>query len=194
MSMSPAAQEMKSLNDTATAGLFWDPTGTSKSEFELRGSKNELLAKIWKVGQKGDQVLGRVAEGKWTFKRGGFLGRKILITADGEEKPSAVFSYKGIFGKGELKHSNGRIYKWERGKISGEQWLWRDDKENLILDFKQMRNIWTENCALTIPRDATVHALLPMLTLLGWFLILILARNEHSQARDDGRMYYEDKF
>jgi hypothetical protein len=193
MSMT-AASDMRSLNEPINYDLSWDPTGTSKSEFELRNGRNELMGKIWKVGSQGKSVIGRSSEGKWTFQRQGFLGREIIIQVEGQEKPIGAFHYKGLFGKGELKLQNGLVYHWDRASVAGEEWVWHDDNKLTLVTFRQLRKIWTENCAVSIPREATVHSALSLLTLFGWFLILILARNEHATAREDGRMFYEDKF
>ena len=87
---------MKSIREAAARTLTWK---LMKDTYELR-SGAELFATLrW---QKGSLFLGEAAEGRWTFKRMGFLRPKVTVRSENSSTDLATLAFSGSGGRLEF--------------------------------------------------------------------------------------------
>jgi hypothetical protein len=187
------AQELSDFTFVGNYGLIWGPTGTSRSEFELRNGQQYLLARFWKMGLKAPSAVGETNACRIKIRRSGFMGRKVLIEPQSGEIGPAKFTYSGFFGKGLLSLSGGRQLKWDRGSVSGDRWAFVGLNGGMLVEFAQLnKSNWTDATGLNISDIGMNLKELHFLVLLGWYLIILMAPNEHTLIETEP--FYSDRY
>lgn len=189
-----AVVQLAELTRVGNYGLVWTPTGSSRSEYELRNGQQYLVARFWKAGLKATSASGMTDRCKVKMRREGFLGRRIAIEVQSGPFASARFYYKGFWGQGRLRLSTGRELKWMRGTITGDRWAFVGMNGGMLVEFVQLNaNHWTDATSVNVSEIGISLPETSLLILLGWYLILLMVPNEHAIA-DDSQPFYSERF
>lgn len=164
---------MKSLKSVGKAELRWTQPKLRQASFELRAGEEVYATLQWaKVG--GSLVTGETAEGRWTFKRVGFLNPRITIRRAGEETDFAIFrpSWKG---DGTLRFVDGRVFTLETADFWWSEWSFNSaDGRPLIVFRRDTGRIFRSEATVDLREGACDSPELCVLVLLGWYVMILI--------------------
>lgn len=171
---------MRSIREVAEQPLRWSQPSALKREYELHAGDDVVATLRW---QKtfGSLALAETAGGSWTFKRSGFLRPKVTVRMLGSEMEVGVFK-PGWGGEGTLRFSEGPCYEWQNTSFWRSEWAFANDAGESLVHFKpepaffkQSAEVKVELCAVALPE-------LSLLTVLGWYLMLLLSEDSAGAA------------
>lgn len=191
--MENTEDKLAELLDLANYGLIWSPTDTSRSQYELRNGQQYFIGKFWKIGLKATAAGGRTHGAAVKLTRSGFLGRKIIVECDHPDVGTVVFQFTGLFGKGRIAFRGGRELIWTRGNVQGDRWAFVGTNGGMLVELVQLnRSNWLDGTGVNVAKIALNLPELPVMLLLGFYLILLMARNEHAIS-DDSQPFYSER-
>ena len=161
---------MKCIHEFIGQELKWQQPGALKMAYELR-VMDEILATLRFRSSFSSFATAECADGCWIFKRTGFLQNKVSIYACGSEIEIAVFK-KNFWGDGGwLEFTNGRRFRttadfWQTG------YAFRSETGEPIVFFRQGGFLHLSS-RVAIQPPATFVPELPLLLVLGWYLIVL---------------------
>jgi hypothetical protein len=120
-------------------------------------------------------ALGETADGWWTFERTGRLSRRVTVRLGATDTELDAFPYAWD-GVTEVRPSPGHLYRYFQTGAPLGSWLWADPQHAELL-----RVTATGQVRLSPPAAASPD--LSLLTLLGWYLLLLKARDERQGSR-----------
>lgn len=162
---------MKRLADLIDRELKWTQPGAFKMHYELH-SGDEIAAALRFRSLFGSFATGESADGCWTFKRAGFFQTRVTIRVCGEETDLAVFKNNTWKGGGALELPDGR-------RLLATTNLWQSNLEfktesgEVLIRFKTGGLIHLSALVEIQPR-ALGMAELPLMVMLGWYLIVMM--------------------
>lgn len=193
--MEGSEEKLNELDNIGNYGLVWAPRGTSRSDYDLRNGQQYLLGRFSKIGLKAVAGSAQMAAGRLKMTRHGFLGRKISIEPQECELHPCLFEFTGLFGKGRIKFANGREVVWVRRTTAGDRWGFTGTNGGLLVEFAQLnKDHWTDGTAVNVAQIALSLPEMPIMVSLGWYLILLMACNEHALMEDENEPYYAERY
>jgi nucleoside-diphosphate-sugar epimerase len=178
-----SASPRKALTTTARpskeATMSW-PADLKGQTLEWRKSQGEKRTHTLLAGgrtvatlrrERGSAATAESGGRRWKFKRAGFLRPRITIQAEGSE-----FGFRPQWhGGGELVFTDGRRFVWRQRSFWRQEWAFSDAHGQELLKLR---------CGLTkgkgkveVTPAGAEHAQLPLLVLLSWYLILLMAQD-----------------
>jgi hypothetical protein len=118
---------------------------------------------------------GTTAEGAWTFRRQGLLGRQLSVLENGSGRELGTFQRRWN-GQGTLD-LGGRRVAWAREGFWGRQWNFCGPDGARLVEF-QSRGVLRRRAEVKVSHAARRSGELPVLVLLGWYLITL----QHHEA------------
>ena len=163
---------MKKITDVADHELIWAQPSFAKTKYELRAG-DEVVATI----QFQRATLARAdAEGEaWTFKREGFWRQRVTVRREGSDDNIAIFR-PYAFGGGELLASSGSTFELSSAHFFHPEWTWKQG-ERPLMQFKGGPRMSGRSGVVALLPEALHLPELPLLTVLGWYLILLIAKD-----------------
>jgi hypothetical protein len=154
----------------------------SRREFELRSGDAVLGTLVWK---RGSRALAELGESRYSFERKGWLNSRITVQRDSSSQemvePLATFSPHG----GILSVSDGRRYVWKKPQSTSasRRWtrerVWIDEPGAELVRFHPAKHSSVE---VTIPPETSPQPDLPLLILLGQYLIALSSQDAETAA------------
>jgi hypothetical protein len=161
---------VRPISDVAGQELLWIQPAARKREHELRAGDDVVATLRFQRGSLADAE----ADGRhWTFKREGFWQPRVTVRVPGSDTDIAVFRPRWT-GGGQLELPDGRIIGFTSANFWQSQWVWQDKDRPLLL-FKGRHGIIKADGAVEIQPGAAALPDVPLLVLLGWYLILLHA-------------------
>ncbi len=159
--------------------LNWIHPEVGKQEYELR-SGGELVADLkWQPAPQETIAIGKAAAGMWTFKQLGFLNPHVIVQDASSKKQIARFDATWS-GGGLVELFDGRHFRWSSNLWRAE-WGWIDSSGDEIVKFKRSFEVIEKNEGyVQIDQGGADSPHTPVLVLLGWYLIILLARTAPS--------------
>ena len=185
---------MRTLNDISGVELRWAKPKRSKLQFELRAGQTPdedtgepaLATMSW---TRGSQAIGQWAGGEYRFSREGWLRPRALVraatspatdtvadaaAANTADEPIATFAQHG----GALTFPDGRTVLWKKPKRLANDRLWVDSAGTVLVSFHAGN--WRTPVAVTSQFDATALPELPLLLLLGQYLLVLSSQDDEA--------------
>ena len=164
---------MKFLSETKLNSLKW--VQRSNKEDELISGEDVVCALHW-ASTWGSLVIAESAEGKWTFKRTGFIHPKITVRESGSDADLYVVDVSWG-GEATLIMPEG-TFRWTPN-VWHTNWILRDNdgREVMRVELSGFVNV---SGKLTINQQSISAPKLSMLALLGWYLILNVLSEDSS--------------
>lgn len=162
---------MDKLVDLIDRELKWTQPAALKMQYELHAGE-ELAARLAFRSSFGSFAMGQSADGCWTFKRAGFFQTRVTIRVCNEETDIAVFRNNTWSGGGSLELRGGR-------KLLATTNLWQTNLEfktesgETLIRFKSGGVIHLSALVEIQPTAAGLTEL-PLLVMLGWYLIVMM--------------------
>ena len=164
---------MKKINEFAMGELLWIQPARLKSEFELRAGE-EILGSL--RFQRSSLAAGETADQSWTFKREGFWHPRITVRVPGSDDNVATFQ-PGWAGGGTLELQPGRQLRFVAANFWHSQWDWVDAQSQPLVHFKSHQGLLKVEGEVTVEAGAMKSPELPLLVVLGWYLLVLFARD-----------------
>ena len=169
---------MHSIPGTFDQPLDWIQSSPGKRKYELFAGTKSVAALGW---QQGAVAVAHTACGDWSFDQVGFWRRRVTIRPRGRTTDAAAFD-PGLTGGGTLALLGGDRFTWGADNIRRSRWGWRTAEGVRLASMERCRrgpagvvgHVAIELAAVTLPD-------FDLLALLGWYLLLLQARD-----RDDG--------
>jgi hypothetical protein len=162
--------------------MVWTKSRTTRRQFELKAADDTVVATLaWGRGTRARAGWGEL---HYQFSRQGWLRPRILVrtvdsesaTADGAATaPIATFAQRG----GVLSLPDGQAFFWKKPKWLTSERLWVDGAATELVRFQPARHT---TVAVTTSPEATHRPELPLLILLGQYLIALAAQDDETAA------------
>jgi hypothetical protein len=174
------------MKEAPTTGLQWIQTGDLDSQLISEGS-DEPFAKLKWAKKWGSLATGESADGKWTFKRVGFLHPKVTIRETGTESDIATFSLSWG-GDGVLEiPSEASAFLFKRTSMWHSEWiLKRNDSEETVLTIRPdfgLTKVPTKKklgAEVELGQNALAQSRLSLLALFTWYLIILMTYDDYA--------------
>jgi hypothetical protein len=158
----------------AEAQLSWFHPVEEKREYVLRSTGGDVAVLRWEK-ESGTLARGESSSGQWTFKRVGFFQPQITARAHNSTEDFAKFE-PGSAGGGVVHLSNGHIFRWSSNVWRGE-WSWVNAAGERGIRFRRDFAMDRREGTVEITPKALPDREVPLLVLLGWYLIILFAED-----------------
>lgn len=170
---------MKKIAGLSNQTLRWVQPNTFKMYYELR-AKDELAATLHFRSAFGTFATAESEDGCWTFKRVGFFQTHVTIRSCDSGNELAGFHNNTWSGGGTLEFSDGREYP-----ATSNFWQTRFEFQTIASDplvrFKTSGLIHLSAQVEILPAASPLPEL-PLMVLLGWYLILMMQNDSTAAA------------
>ena len=174
---------MRTLQTQVGNELVWTRIKGFPRSIELR-SGDESFAVLTR--RRGTHFLGETAEGRWSFKRTGFIHQRVIVRAGDSEQDFATvaMSWKGC---GTLELPAARRFRWTQTSFWRQRYAFRDDRAR---DLLQTCGAGHGKLRLSIGPEARGVEELPLLALLGAYLFTLAADDAAVSVAASAAVFY----
>jgi hypothetical protein len=155
--------------------LKWVRSRAVKGEDELRLGE-QVIARFRSRSSFGPFSTAESLYGSWSFKRKGVLLWRVSIHLLGSDSEVAAFNYDSVSRDGTLEFSDGRKILATTNLVRSKL-KFRTEAGDVLVKFRR-RGFFHESADVDVPPQVTTFSELPLLIMLGWYLILMLAQDE----------------
>lgn len=164
---------MKTIHESGQRELSWIQPRKHKRDYELRADEEVLATLRWEKQQK-QTAAGETAEGRWTFRRQGFLHQH--VEARQSESELEVARFQPLWrGGGTLEFPDGRRFGLRPTSFWNAEWAWTTAANDILLRIKRAARPATAKGHIDLLPGASAIPELSLLILLGWYLIILAA-------------------
>lgn len=177
---------MRPLKETTSTDLQWVQTGDLESQLVAEGSSDPFAKLRW-AKRWGSLATGESSDGKWTFKRVGFLHPKITVRDADTTSEIGVFTITWA-GDGVLEiPSDGTRYVFRRTSMWHSEWiLKRSDSEEIVFTIKPdlgLTKIATQRkigAEIELGLNAVREPRISLLAVIAWYVIILMTYDDYS--------------
>jgi hypothetical protein len=164
---------MATIPDVAGQELMWLQPARTKQAFELHAGDEVVATLRW---ERASLAVGESGDHRWTFKREGFWHPRVTVRLPDSDDNAAIFQ-PGWAGGGALELPDGRRLRFGAANFWHSQWDWQDTAGRPIVHFKSHHGFLKTEGDVEIEPDAVQLSELPLLVVLGWYLLILFARD-----------------
>jgi hypothetical protein len=169
---------VRAIAEVSNQDLVWVQPARSKQAFELCASADVVAALRFERSSLAD---AETAGQQWTFKREGFWHPQVTVREPGSDANLAVFK-PGWTGGGTLELPEGRLVRFGAANFWHSQWDWSDPAGKVLIHFKSHPGLLRMEGQVDIETEAASLPELPLLVVLGWYLLILVARDSAAAA------------
>jgi hypothetical protein len=155
--------------------LVWVKPKRTRRQFELRSRDTVLATLTW---NRGSTALAQWGASQYHLNRHGWLRPRVLVrdaSAGDTSEPLATFTQRG----GALTFHDGRVFRWKKPKRLTNERIWADAAGTELARFRPGRH---STISVTTPPEVPQHPEVPVLILLGQYLLVLAAQDEAAVA------------
>lgn len=170
---------MKAFKEAGKEHLSWVQPRATHQMFELR-LKDDIYGTLHFPKSVGSLAEAETAVGKWTFKRVGFFTTRITVRRSGEENDLAVFKPNLMASSGILEFAGGKNFQWQAANFWQTKFEFKDEAGEVIVTFRsgmedhKLKDWFKTQARVEISEEKYDFEELPVMILLGWYLIIVL--------------------
>ncbi len=178
---------MKPITQAIYSTPQWVQPRAMQNRFELRAG-DDLFAVLEFPKVFGSLATAITEEGRWTFKRAGFFSPRVTVRSEGSETDLAVFRPKWTGNEGTLQFPGGAAYTWKTANFWATQYLWQTESGEALILYKQgiedarLADLFKTQARVEIQPGAQGLIELPLLVLLGWYLMILKQQDDSAVA------------
>ena len=163
------------ISSANSSGLTWSKISWTRGyELKLNG---EVVGKLERPSYWCSKFLAETQDGRWIFRRGGFLGTGAEILDAASEQPIAVLKSGWGGGGGTLTFADGQTYHLEC-----KGW-WRPVWTVIAESGQPVLRLHTREKTVELPAAAVVPgSRLSLLTMFAWYRVLQFEEDAASAA------------
>lgn len=173
---------MQPIPETGQQELVWVQPRARTLAYELYAGETLVATLSW---QKGSQAEANAAGCQWIFERGGFWHSRITARAADSDAEVAALTSRWD-GTGTLECAGGRRFRWSAENLWHTQWAWQDADGIPLMHFGGKPGAEKGGRASKGVVELTPAAValteLPLLVLLGWYLVVLHAQHVATTA------------
>ena len=169
---------MQPMSEAIDRELTWKESGCAWREYELQAD-GEVAARLRRPA--GSLVVAETAYGLWSFERPGLRRSRVEVREAETSLCVAAFG-SGWTGGGTLETARGRRFRWSPVNFWRSRWEWRDEGDTPLLRFESRQGPTKIGGRVKIERAATALPELDLLVVLGWYLLVMRARDSTHDA------------
>lgn len=160
------------------AHLQWVQPAATRRYFELRLGE-QLYGSLEFASSFGSRAVAAAAGARWTFKRTGFFNVRVTVRVEGQPDDLAVYYPRWTGREGHLKTAGGRMYEWRAANFWATRFVFSGERGDEMVIFKQgledagLKGIFKYQARVEIAPAAADLPDLPLLALLGWYLMIL---------------------
>jgi hypothetical protein len=168
---------MRQLSEIEGQPVEWIQPKTFERLYQLR-SGQEVLAALTFRSSTGTMATAETTEGRWTFKRVGFLNPRVTVRAAGSEEDLAVYQPK-FWGDGVLSFNAGCVWAWKPTNFWATDWAFFDSEGTAVMEFRsgvekeKLSDIFKTQFTVVFHHTRTVREAVPLLVTLGMYLLVL---------------------
>lgn len=154
--------------------LTWIRESDDSRNFVLKAGQETVASLRWDKAS-GSLAIGESRGQRWTFKRVGYFHPHVTIRNFGEAAEMARVEVRGG-GAGMIHFTDGERYNF-LANLWRAEWEWSTPSGATMIKFRRDFSIDERAGHVEIPKEhlSTIH--LPMMTVLGWYLIVLIAED-----------------
>jgi hypothetical protein len=169
---------MELLMNAEKRGLFWEQPSAMERSFILRCGE-DILANLdftSAFSSLGEAIFGSE---RWTLRREGFWSPKVSVRRSGSKSDLAFYEPKWTGTQGKIRFLTGEAYDWSVAGFWGTAYsISRGDGLEIITYHSgskknKFSNIFKQQAQMIIAPEAWQIKVLPILVLLGWYLVIL---------------------
>jgi hypothetical protein len=165
----------RAASEGQSSALVWIRPERTRGQFELRSRETVLATLTW---SRGSSALAQWGAGQYHFNRQGWLRPRVLVrdaSAGDTSDPLATFTQRG----GALTFHDGRVFLWKKPKWLTNERIWAEAAGTELVRFRAGRH---STVSVTTSPEAAQQTELPVLILLGQYLLVLAAQDEAAVA------------
>lgn len=155
----------------AEAPLVWVQPSLLARKWELRDTDDVVATLEWRSAYQA-YAIAATGDEHWSFRLEGFFRSWVTVRHGDAGAPVATFRALPSFN-GKLETDDDRLLSWD-SNFWLTKWIWSASDGLEIMRMSRSLTLRTEGTAEWDPRMTGI-AELPMLTLLGWYLIVLVS-------------------
>jgi hypothetical protein len=173
LKMREEGQLMRTIREMEAQELIWIQPRKHKRDFELRAGE-EILATLRWDKQRRQIAAGEAADGRWTFRRPGFLHQHVEARLSEVDLEVARFQPL-LRGGGTLEFPDGRRFGLRPTSFWNAEWAWTTATNDILLRVKRTARSTLEKGVIELLPGTSGIPELALLILLSWYLIILAA-------------------
>ncbi len=169
---------MKPLRDALGSDIYWEQPKLSQRDFVLR-SLDERFAQLTFTSSLDSTARASAADGSWIIKQMGLISDQVSVQVAGSEVELASYQPGCTGSSGEIQFLMGGKYRWNVIGLMGSKFnICKLDGLEIITYKSGARNrkftsLFKQQAQVVIAPDAWQIKELPVLVLLGWYLVIM---------------------
>ncbi len=170
---------MQRISEVRDRELIWAQTGYCTPQYELRTAGEEVVATLrW---GRGSLAVAETEEDRWSFGRPGLGRSRVNVREAGLGTDIAAYNSRWT-GGGTLEMTWGGRFHWSAANLWRSRWGWRRSDGTPLARFGMGQGLVKIEGRVEIERAATALPELDLLVALGWYLMVMRARDGTSDA------------
>ncbi|MBI5083889.1 MAG: hypothetical protein HZB13_04750 [Acidobacteria bacterium] len=153
------------------AGLEWRQPGAFSRTYELRAG-DSLLARLEFKKTFGTLAEAETAQGKWSFKRTGFLSPLVSARVLGEEADIAIYKPSFSGQKGALRLAGGETLALHTMGFWGSEWALTAAGGEQLLRFHN-KGLVHHGADIDVGEAARNREDLELLLTMAWYILVL---------------------
>ena len=175
---SVAAVRLKPLAGAHGEAWLWTRPKVWRRRYELRAG-SDLLAVLESRATLRSDTSVETATGRWRMRHEGLLRGRVRVVHEGHAGDAALFRPRW-FGAGEVTTARGDILHWQRADFWGRRWRMVDSGGLARVTFSRAPAFFSLDVRVEVGAHAHADPELEPLVLLGFYLLLLMARQAHA--------------
>jgi hypothetical protein len=160
------------LDQTVGRELEWRQPETFRRFYQLTCNGSEVATLRFEK-RSGLLATGECGNGKWTFKRTGFLSQRVSVCEAGSDTDLAIFT-RSWNGKGSLVFSSGRRYQLRPTNFWATEWAFQSEGESPVVTVSGPHGFFKQGGNTRAAPSAAGSPETPLLLLLIWYLRILM--------------------
>lgn len=174
--VTPKEDLMRSLRKSPVKDLQWVQPKALKRYHEMKADDELYGTLSWKK-PLGSLAVGVCAEESYSFKKGGFLRPYVTVRRLSQEDEIGRMDVK-LGQNGVLEFVDGHRYELRKSSFWRPRWALLDEYGETVCTFVRKSLRLRLSGEVSISEGITRRAHLPLLILIGWYVIVTLAEEE----------------
>lgn len=169
---------LRALSNAFGEAWMWTRPKLWRRRYELRAGADVLAVLESRASLRSD-VSVESATGRWRLRHEGLLRGRVRVIHEGHSGDAALFRPRW-FGAGDVTTQRGDVLRWHRGDFWGRRWEMVDTGGLSRLTFARAPAFFSLDIQVQVAEHARRDPELEPLVMLGFYLLLLMARQAHA--------------